>query len=187
MHGQNHIKFVSLDVAAYSPITSCVLSILCRSVISNRQPASLSGHTACSHIRTLAHLVKFCKRYYFSVSAGTSCFEKVTEREGRKIRSVKLHHPPCFFTSKCVLVVGLLSTIVLLVVGLLSTIALLVVGLLSTIVLLSLCLLSTIALLVVGLASTIVLLTVGLLNTIVLLVLGLLNTIVLQPCTMIPS
>jgi len=55
---------VSLDIAAYSPITSCVLSILCRSVISNRRPASLSGHTACSLIRTLVHLVEFSKRYY---------------------------------------------------------------------------------------------------------------------------
>jgi hypothetical protein len=54
----------SLDVAAYSPITSCVLSILCRSVISNWRPTSLSGHTAFYLIRTLAHLAKFSKRYY---------------------------------------------------------------------------------------------------------------------------
>jgi len=55
---------VSLDVAAYSPITSGVLSILCRSVIGNRPPASFSGHTACSLIRTLVHLAEFSKRYY---------------------------------------------------------------------------------------------------------------------------
>jgi len=67
---------VSLDVAAYSPITSCVLSILCRSVISNRRPASLSGRTVCSLIGTLAHLAKFSKRYYRFSFRGDILFSK---------------------------------------------------------------------------------------------------------------